>query len=341
MKVQRTFLLLPLLAFAGCDSDNSAPTSERGVPEIPAPGEVRQEGQKPAAPAGDTRVETSSRRGEPLAVGEVRLSEFVVGYVGNQDMRQFVEIEGAPNHDYSEYSVLIVDGVATQNPGAVLTVIPVGTTDEQGIWVSDFFPATLPNDSQTIMLVKKFTGEVGLDLDTDADAGLDVEPWETLADAVGLKRAGAAEPSDDKTFADVTLFKDFDGYVGKNGQQYRVQGASRVDNTWRRNHYFGEGIDVANARQDPNFLEATRIEAVNTPGLLNRLGTAELPQAAVRAAAEAQVLTERPEAEPTLETADTDEAPSRKPADLPIDIIDGPAGEDPDVTAEGPPPEGN
>jgi hypothetical protein len=58
--------------------------------------------------------------------------------------------------------------------------------------VADFSP-DIENGSQTFVLVRDFTGTVAQDLDTNNDGVLDVTPWASVLDAVGLiENDGAA-----------------------------------------------------------------------------------------------------------------------------------------------------
>jgi hypothetical protein len=189
-----------------------------------------------------------------------RLNEFVADHTG-EDQCEFVEIIGEPETDYSDYSVLVVEGDAgNSNPGSIDAAIPLAITDEVGIFASAALAGQLENGSSTLLLVAGFAGGT-LDLDTDDDGTIDEEPWTELADAIAVSDGG---PGDLHYAARALLEPGFDG------NSFAVGGASRIPDgadtdspdDWVRNDFDGEGLDCGTGTPLPG-------EALNTPGAPN------------------------------------------------------------------------
>ena len=74
--------------------------------------------------------------------------------------------------------------------GVTLSIHPMATDAVIGTGDSLNFENS---DTVTYLLVRGFTGSVGLDLDTDNDGTLDVTPWAELLDGVAFVRNGKSE----------------------------------------------------------------------------------------------------------------------------------------------------
>ena len=184
------------------------------------------------------------------------INEFVSDYQGNV-LLDFIEIAGKPFMDYQAYTLLVVEGDVNENPGTINQVIPVGFSDRFGLWntpLSEGFD--LSEQSISILLVKDFSANNTIDLDTNNDGVIDQQPWSDLVDAIGRPD----EDDNDLIYSDVILSNDFDGL------NTVVFGASRTPNTdeiynledWTRNNFDGFGFPFTNT-------EAMQInEAKNT-----------------------------------------------------------------------------
>lgn len=95
------------------------------------------------------------------------INEFVIDHAGD-DTHEFVEIYGQPSTDYSNMTVIQIDGNGP-NAGIVNHVKQLGTTNSNGIWWTDYLPQdTLVKGTSSLLLVQGFTGTVGQDLDVAA-----------------------------------------------------------------------------------------------------------------------------------------------------------------------------
>ncbi|WP_373519878.1 ExeM/NucH family extracellular endonuclease, partial [Pricia sp.] len=189
------------------------------------------------------------------------INEFVVDDPGTDEF-EFVEIFGDANTDYSSYTLLQIEGDSGAGSGTVDSVLPLGTTDSNGLWTTDLFLANeFENGTITFLLVKNFTGAKGDDLDTDDDGVLDSAPWDAIVDSVGK------DDSDSEfVYSEINLSPNYDGI------SFEVGGASRIPNgtdnnaitDWVRNDFDGAGLPD----QEGSPVVG---EALNTPGALNRL----------------------------------------------------------------------
>ena len=193
------------------------------------------------------------------------INEFVRNHTGT-DFREYVEIFGDPDTDLSDFWVLQIEGDNSPAAGTITSATRVGSTNADGIWVSDFTVGQFQNGTQTLLLVKDFTGTVGQDLDTFDDGEIDAMPFSEITDSVAVTDSNAVA-NGDITYSSTVLDAGFDGGV------FDVGGASRIPNgidtdtaaDWVRNDFFGEGLPGL-------FNVAADEEAVNTPGALNALG---------------------------------------------------------------------
>jgi hypothetical protein len=122
------------------------------------------------------------------------------------DFHEFVEIVGAPDTDYSAYTVVILEGDAGTGAGVIDRVYPIGTTGADGLFAIPFVSDEIENGSETVLLVRDYTGTLAADLDAGDDGTLDTSPWAAVADAVALSDADDAVP-----YAAIVITNAFDG----------------------------------------------------------------------------------------------------------------------------------
>lgn len=196
-----------------------------------------------------------------VAVPEIPpvINEFLANSPG-VDTQEYIEIFGQPETDYSAFSLVVIEGDGTA-AGTVDRIYPLGQTDTQGLWVTDFLNNELENGTQSIMLVLGLFGEPTdlLGQQWDAMSYIDV------VDGVAVFDGGGT----DTTYADVVFTSSFDGGSGT------VVGASRIPDIswagditdWVRNDPAGAGLPGP----DTEFAVAPRGLAYNTPGQPNEI----------------------------------------------------------------------
>jgi len=187
-----------------------------------------------------------------------KINEFVFNHT-DTDTNEYVEVFGSPNTDYSNYSLLQIEG-DDPGSGTIDSVTPLGTTDANGLFTTPFFNNLFENGTVTLLLVKDFTGTVGIDLDTNNDGTVDSTPWSEIADSVAVTDGG----SSDRTYTSVVLATGFDGLPFTPGGASRIPNGVDTDATtdWVRNDFDLAGI--------PGFTGTLVAgEAVNTPGAEN------------------------------------------------------------------------
>jgi len=195
------------------------------------------------------------------AAGTVMINEFSVSHVGT-DTREYVEIFGAANTDYSAYRLIAIEGdFSGTATGVVDRVITIGTTDASGYWWSGFLAQdTFENGSNTLLLVNGFSGAQGNDLDTNDDGTLDTTPWSAVIDEVAIHDGGAS----DKVYTAVSLGVAYDGLSFAPGGASRIPNGTDTDaiGDWTRNDF-----DLAGLSGFTGTLVAG--EALNTPNAVN------------------------------------------------------------------------
>ncbi|PKO08024.1 MAG: endonuclease/exonuclease/phosphatase [Chloroflexi bacterium HGW-Chloroflexi-2] len=193
---------------------------------------------------------------------EPKINEFLANHVGT-DIIEYVEIYGEPNTDYSAYKILEIEGDFYQAvTGTIDEVIPLGTTDSNGLYLANLPANALENGTLTLLLVKNFTGALGNDLDTNEDGIFDIYPWDTIVDAVAVNDGGAS----DLTYGVPVLTAYYDGLPYVPGGASRIPDGYDTDvaTDWIRNDFDLAGI--------PGFTGTITLgEAYNTPGLLNMI----------------------------------------------------------------------
>ena len=194
-----------------------------------------------------------------MSASDPLLNEFVHNHTGS-DTNEYVEVFGDPGTDYSNFTVLEVEG-DNISAGLIDGVFPVGTTDANGFWTTGFLNNQIENGAVTLLLVEDFSGIVGEDLDLDDDGALDVTPWTRIVDDVAVTDGGSA----DRAYSAVVLSPGFDGAPYIPGGASRIPNGTDTDwvNDWVRNDFDGAGL--------PGFAGTPDIgEAINTPGALNQ-----------------------------------------------------------------------
>lgn len=186
-----------------------------------------------------------------------RINEFSVSTAG-VDV-EYVEVFGEPDTDYSDLTLLAVDGAAgSPTLGEVILATPVATTDSAGLW-SESLPAnTLPNGTLSLLLVSGYVDQVVADADLDGQ--LDDIPGLEVIDAVAVSESETG----DLTYANTVLAGGFDAVAFTPGGASRIPDGTDTDSEtdWLRNDFDLAGIDGFDGT--PVFGEA-----FNTPGASN------------------------------------------------------------------------
>jgi hypothetical protein len=176
---------------------------------------------------------------------------------------EFVEIYGDPETDYSDYTILEIEGDFYENVvGTIDEVLALGTTDTIGIWNVDLIANTFENGTVTLLLVEDFTGALGNDIDADNDGVIDLVLWETIVDAVAVNDGGLT----DVTYGVPVLGVSYDGLPFAPGGASRYPDGTDTDaaTDWVRNDFDLAGID--------GFVGTITLgEAYNTPGEPNEI----------------------------------------------------------------------
>lgn len=189
------------------------------------------------------------------------INELVRNHTG-ADTNEYVEIFGDPNTDYSNLTLVEIEGDGT-SAGNILSATSIGTTDADGFFVTAFLNSAFQNGTSTYLLVSDYTGTLGTDLDTDNDGTLDATPWTAVLDGFALSDGGAG----DQVYSDVDLTPDFDGGTFAVGGVSRAVDGQDTDATsdFVRNDFDGQGIPGLGVDT------ATEGEAINTPGTANQV----------------------------------------------------------------------
>ncbi len=193
------------------------------------------------------------------ALGAVIINEFVINHTGT-DTHEFVEVLGAPNSDYSAYTILEIEGDVSR--GIIDGVFPVGLTDSNGYWSTGFMSNAIENGTVTLLLVRDFSGFQGLRIDTNSDGVIDAIYWTEIVDSVAVTDGGGA----DSGYSPVILAPGFDGDPFTPGGASRIPDGLDTDSVsdWVRNDFDGAGL--------PGFPDNPDVgEAINTPGTVNSL----------------------------------------------------------------------
>ena len=122
------------------------------------------------------------------------INEFMFNPSASGDQNEFIEVKGDADTDYSEWSLIVVDGDGSV-AGKIDNVFQLGTTNSAGYWVTPYQTNALQNGTQTVLLVKNFTGKAGDDLDTANGGTFTSTPWSEIGDTIAVSDGGSGDPT--------------------------------------------------------------------------------------------------------------------------------------------------
>lgn len=168
-----------------------------------------------------------------VSINEIRIDQ------PSTDKNEYIELVGSPNESLSGLSYLVIgDSKDNKDKGGIIeAVVDLNQQllDENGLLLvaeSTFQPNDKVGyttelefengDSVTHLLVRDFTGQKGLDIDTNNDGVIDTPYWSSIVDSVALK----APESKDKsiTYGNVSVGPD---------RQYVPGHVFRCNNQWK------------------------------------------------------------------------------------------------------------
>ena len=171
----------------------------------------------------------------PAAHATIRINEVFIDAPGTNNTQDFIELISTTPSEAFDLHMLLLEGDAgaAGGTGVIDQIIPLtGATGTNGLFLRDSFrnpttlesitpsPAPAPetvrqtgvfnatnheNLAISWVLVSGFTGAQGQDLDTNDDGVIDVTPWTSVVDAIGVTDGG---PSD-KVYGAALGFADF------------------------------------------------------------------------------------------------------------------------------------
>ena len=102
----------------------------------------------------------------------------------------YAEIYGDPNHDYSDYTLITIEGDSAGNGRGVIDfAAPIGTTNANGYYLVPINDFDFDEGTQTVLLVENYTGTTGTtDVDDANDGTIDLTPlpWDSVVDGFAL-----------------------------------------------------------------------------------------------------------------------------------------------------------
>ena len=178
------------------------------------------------------------------------INEFLLDHAGS-DLFEFVEFFGDPGTDYSNYTLIQIEGDSSSAVGRIDTVDPLGTTDANGFFTLDFSANRFENGTVTLLLVEGFTGTVGDTVSIDPVSGDVTGPFAAITDSVAIQ-----DSAGDTVFSDVVL--------GDMGGASRLVDGQDTDTAadFIENDFGGYGLPGSDDSHDDGT-------AVNTPGAAN------------------------------------------------------------------------
>lgn len=202
------------------------------------------------------------------------LNEFVYDHIGI-DNHQYIEVKFQTPLTGNQYWILVVDGNRNANPGQIYYARQIldNQIPSNGYWFTGFLYQELRNSTNTILLVRNFSG-MPQDIDANNDGQIDAPNalWSQVIDSVAV-----LVNSGDYTYqggGGVVLTQGFDGIPTPPGGASRIPDGQKPGafQGWTRNYYDGEGLPC------PGCIPgAGPTEAINTPGNMNRLGSNYTP----------------------------------------------------------------
>jgi len=204
--------------------------------------------------------------GLPIAQAQL-INEFVANhtnYTDTEDDHEYVEIFGSPSTDYSNLTVLSVEGDTSTSTGTIGRIdrfYPVGSTDAGGFWMTAYLTNELENGSMTLLLVDNFSGSIGDDIDANNDGVIDNLLWDSIVDSVAISDGDYG----DGHYSSVVLSSSMDDDFNTPGGASRIPNGTDTNSVsdWVRNNFYGEGLPPG------NFGITIPGEAYNTPGTTN------------------------------------------------------------------------
>lgn len=143
--------------------------------------------------------------GAGVASAQIRINEIRTDDAGNPDTDEYFELIGSPGASLAGLSYIVIGDAGTApRCGSIESVTDLGSyslmpdgllclrnSNFLGTPVLTGYDGSTPlsfenSDNVTHMLVTGFTGVSGDDLDTNDDGVLDVTPWTSIVDALGL-----------------------------------------------------------------------------------------------------------------------------------------------------------
>ncbi len=186
------------------------------------------------------------------------INEFVYNHDG-QDKFEFFEIKGAPNTIYDRVKLLVVESDAVSQQGKITNIVSFTWPTNEGGYDAVFATEeqSVLDNSVTLLLVYGFTGAAGADLDADNDGIIDVTPWMSLIDSVGVMDDDVT----DFVYSNVILEPGYDGIDDYPGGASRIPDGFNTEfaSDWMRNDFSFEGVP-------DNTTSISLNEAANTPG---------------------------------------------------------------------------
>lgn len=173
----------------------------------------------------------------PALAADVRISEIRTDHPG-RDTEEFFELSGPAGQSLDALTYLVIgDGEA--GSGVVESVTPLRghVLDDGGYFLARNHPSAREGayrgttldfrfengDNVTHLLVRGFTGSLGMDLDLDDDGALDLEPWQEVFDSLSLLATDPDLSGDrayarwrigpDRGFVPTHVFRDEFGWV--------------------------------------------------------------------------------------------------------------------------------
>lgn len=149
---------------------------------------------------GDSSTCIAPTCGNPLAV---RLNEIRIDQVGT-DNDEYFELFGGANTPLGTLTLIVLGDTGGDDSGVIERIVSLSgrVIDTSGYFLAATLPFSLPvtpdyvfsdtinmfenGDNITFMLVTGFTGAPNQDLDTNNDGVLDLTPWTSLVDSIGV-----------------------------------------------------------------------------------------------------------------------------------------------------------
>ncbi|USQ75281.1 ExeM/NucH family extracellular endonuclease [Ornithinimicrobium cryptoxanthini] len=196
------------------------------------------------------------------------INEFSIDTAGPEIDFEFYEVYGEPETDYSDLSILQVEGDGSSGSrGSIISADQVGSTDADGFWHVDLPANRVQNGTLTLLLATGYTGQTVID--ADRDGVIDEDIGLTVVDSVAILDGNV----DDLIYSETALDDGFDGEAFAPGGASRIPDATDTDTAadWVRNDFNKAGFPGFDA------VIPTAGQAWNTPGAPNEVYEEEPP----------------------------------------------------------------